>query len=101
LNEQLALRTQPVLAADFLREAHPAGPMFNEYGWGGYLSWTLYPDYPIYVDGRTDLYDEAFLLDYMQLASGAEQWALITSMFWAGIVIFASGCIATQCTGLP
>ena len=29
--------------------------MFNSYNWGGYLMFKL-PDYPVFVDGRTDLY---------------------------------------------
>jgi hypothetical protein len=73
-NAELALRAMPVAAVDFLRRERPAGPMFNEYAWGGYLAWSLYPDYPIYIDGRTDLYDEAFLLEYVRLVSGADDW---------------------------
>ena len=34
---------------------------------GGYLLWRLWPDYPVYVDGRTDLYDDAFLREYQSV----------------------------------
>jgi len=41
--------------------------MFNEYGFGGYLIWRLYPDKKVFIDGRAlepDVYDEYNLLAY-------------------------------------
>jgi hypothetical protein len=54
----------PIGAADWIAQHRPAGTMFNGYNLGGYLLWRLWPDYPVYVDGRTDLYDDAFLREY-------------------------------------
>ena len=31
------------------------GHMLNEFGYGGYLIFQLWPEYPAYIDGRTDL----------------------------------------------
>jgi len=69
-NQKFVAKTLPVAAAHFIAQAHPAGPMFNSYNWGGYFAWTLYPDYPVYVDGRTDLYDDAFLRGYLNVSVG-------------------------------
>jgi len=69
-NEKFVAQTLPVNAARFIAQTHPAGPMFNSYNWGGYLAWTLYPDYLVYVDGRTDLYDDAFLRGYLNVSLG-------------------------------
>ncbi len=63
----------PVAATDFLRESDLPGPMFNSYNWGGYLIWFL-PDEPVFVDGRTDLYGDEFLRQYLDTARGAEGW---------------------------
>lgn len=63
----------PVQVAEFIAAERPNGPMFNSYNWGGYLMFAL-PDYPVYVDGRTDLYGNEFLTRYLQTASGAEDW---------------------------
>ena len=49
---------------------HPARKLFNSYNFGGYLLWALYPDYPVYVDGRTDLYDDKFLRSYLSVMAG-------------------------------
>jgi hypothetical protein len=35
--------------------------MLNHYNWGGYFIWKLHPEYHVYIDGRADLYGDAFL----------------------------------------
>ncbi len=50
----------PASAAAYLLQNRLPGPIFNSYNWGGYLIWTLYPEYRVYIDGRTDLYDGPF-----------------------------------------
>jgi len=60
----------PAGAVAFIRENRPTGKLFNSYNIGGYLLYQLYPDYPVFVDGRTDLYDDAFLRQYLQAMNG-------------------------------
>ena len=67
-NEKQLAQTLPLGAAEYILRARPPGPLFNSYNFGGYLTWALYPDYPVYVDGRTDLYDDVFLRDYLRVA---------------------------------
>jgi len=43
----------PVGAAGFLLEHRPAGNLYNAYDWGGYLMWRLFPDYRVFIDGRS------------------------------------------------
>jgi hypothetical protein len=33
----------------------------NNYNWGGYFIWKLYPEYRVYIDGRADLYGDTFM----------------------------------------
>ena len=66
---QAERETLPVDAVNWIEANRPAGRMFNSYNWGGYLIWRLWPDAPVYVDGRTDLYDDAFLRDYLRVAA--------------------------------
>ena len=35
------------------------------YSWGGFLTWAL-PEYPVFIDGRTDLYGDAINLPYFK-----------------------------------
>jgi hypothetical protein len=49
-------RQFPSRAVAFLQAHPPSGRMFNDYDWGGYLIWRLYPAVPVFIDGRADLY---------------------------------------------
>jgi len=69
----------PVDGADWIAEQRPPGRLYNPYQWGGYLIWQLTPGpvgphYPVFVDGRADLYGDEFLLDYLDLAAAAPGW---------------------------
>jgi hypothetical protein len=58
----------PVRAADYIRRHPPTGAMFNAYGFGGYLVWALPPAYPVFIDGRGDLYEKAGVFaDYIRI----------------------------------
>src|SRR5205807_768653 len=60
----------PVDAVNYLRTHPVGGPLYNSFDWGGFLSFYM-PEYPVAIDGRTDLYGDA--MDSQFLASeGAE-----------------------------
>jgi hypothetical protein len=46
----------PVKALEFARTHSLTGPMLNDFVYGGYLMWAD-PDYPVFVDGRSDIYE--------------------------------------------
>ena len=46
----------PVGAVAFIEQHHLRGPIINAYGFGGYLIWAA-PEYPVFVDGRTDIFE--------------------------------------------
>ncbi len=80
----------PVAAVEFLQQEAPPGPIFNNYNWGGYIIWNL-PQYPVFVDGRTDLYDDDFLRQYLAIYSGAEGWEDKLDAFNINLVIVEPG----------
>ncbi|MBI5676802.1 MAG: hypothetical protein HZC48_13460 [Nitrospirae bacterium] len=43
----------PKNAADFLSKVEIKGNMYNEYGFGGYLTWRLYPEKMAFIDTRS------------------------------------------------
>ncbi|HEX8814823.1 MAG TPA: hypothetical protein VF753_04920 [Terriglobales bacterium] len=57
----------PAAAVAFIKAKHSPGPMFNHYDWGGYLIYQLYPDYPVFIDGRADVYGDAVMDDFFNL----------------------------------
>ncbi|TNF55112.1 tetratricopeptide repeat protein [bacterium] len=70
----------PKGAADFLDEVDIRGNMFNEYGFGGYLIWRLYPGRKVFIDGR--MLDESIYLDYQVVAYAVES----TVVSWEDII---------------
>ena len=64
----------PVAAVEFIRENRLPQPIFNEYGWGGYMIWKLQPDYRVYIDGRADVYGDAFMEEFLKTHDGIGDW---------------------------
>lgn len=71
---QLEGKRFPSAAVSFLTEQRPPGPLLNHYDWGGYLIWKLYPQYLVYVDGRADLYGDAFLYAHASSFYLTDDW---------------------------
>lgn len=51
----------PVGAANFIKENHIKGNIFNFFNSGAYLIYSLYPDCRVFIDGRTELYGDTLL----------------------------------------
>jgi hypothetical protein len=64
----------PEAAVEFMRIHRPPQPVYNEYGWGGYLIWKLYPDYRVYIDGRADVYGDAYVEEFLDTYAGEPGW---------------------------
>jgi hypothetical protein len=64
----------PMTAATFLQQHHPPGPMMNHYNWGGYFIWKLYPQYRVFMDGRADVYGDAFMTDFSACYYVTHDW---------------------------
>lgn len=80
----------PVDAIAHIRTTQPPGTLFNSYNWGGYLMFVL-PEYPVFVDGRTDLYGDAFLSDYIQTVTGRDGWQAMLVDYNVHTVLVESG----------
>jgi hypothetical protein len=63
----------PVEAVNWIIENQPQGRLFSSYNWGGYLIWAL-PEYPVFVDGRTDLYGDEIIGEWMHIVQAGENW---------------------------
>lgn len=77
VNQQAIMDQQPVQAVAVLRDRPSRGPLFNSYNWGGYVLWELFPSYLSFVDGRTDLFDDEILNDYLIAWSAKPGWELV------------------------
>jgi hypothetical protein len=52
----------PVAAIKAAKDAGLDGPVLNGYEWGGYL---IFAGIPAFIDGRSDMYRDAFIKDYV------------------------------------
>jgi hypothetical protein len=64
----------PKQAVDFVLAHKPPQPIYNEYVWGGYLIWKLYPNYRVYIDGRADVYGDDLLKEFLVIHDGMPTW---------------------------
>lgn len=76
----------PVSALEYLKAEQPAGRMFNSYNWGGYLQWVL-PEYPLFVDGRADLFQDEIISQWFQVALVQEGWQQVLDRWDVRLVL--------------
>jgi hypothetical protein len=64
----------PSAAVDFMQTHAVPQPIYNEYVWGGYLIWRIYPEYRVYIDGRADVYGDDFVKEFLDIHDGSRMW---------------------------
>jgi hypothetical protein len=79
----------PLQAVEYLRENRPIGRLFNSYNWGGYLLWAL-PEYPVFIDGRTDLYNDALIGQWLQVVKAEPGWQDILQRWDVHLILLES-----------
>ncbi len=80
----------PVRVSEYINEARPAGLMFNSYNWGGYLMFAA-PDFPVFVDGRTELYGDDFLTDHLRVTYLQSGWRDTLAAYDVSWVVVETG----------
>jgi len=79
--------TFPAGAVEFLKRERPPGPLFNDYGWGGYLIWRLYPDYRVWIDGRVAVYGPQHLAEFVEMIDVRPRWRETLDRRGIGLVL--------------
>jgi len=80
----------PVDAADYIEHNRLTGPLFNTYGWGGYLMWRL-PLLPVSIDGRSNLYGSARVERQRRTLSADPGWTQDPSITAARLILLPVG----------
>lgn len=62
----------PARAVQWIKDNQPRGRIFNSYNWGGYLTWEL-RDYPVFIDGRADLYGAQIISEWNEIVNGTDK----------------------------
>jgi hypothetical protein len=75
----------PVRAVEVVKEKGWSEPLYNDYGWGGYLIWAL--RMPVSIDGRAALHGDEQLNRSDATWSGQPEWASDPDLRKANLVI--------------
>lgn len=86
------IRTQleaqvPVAAVESMRSLPANGNLLNDYNWGGYILWELYPAFPTFVDGRTDVFSADVFEDYLAMWTAAPGWEALAERWDIGTAL--------------
>jgi tetratricopeptide (TPR) repeat protein len=73
----------PAAATDFVLAAGASPQIFHAMADGSYLTWAAKDRFPVYVDGRLEVYGESFVQDYLGVGlrdwqSFADRWKIDT-----------------------
>ncbi len=79
--------TYPAGALQYLREHNLSGNLFNLYEWGGYLVYHLYPQRSVFIDGRPDVYGDAFVDKYVQVTYLKPTWRAVLDQYNIDLVL--------------
>ncbi|HCT60347.1 MAG TPA: hypothetical protein DGA22_05630 [Acidobacterium sp.] len=75
----------PLQAVEFVKEKGYSGPLFNDYGWGGFLIWHL--RMPVSIDGRAAFYGIQRMNRSSQTWGGQPGWQDDANLKTARLVI--------------
>ena len=77
-------------AVDFLKREPITGNMFNDDEFGDYMIFTAWPQYRVFMDGRSDMYGKKIGNDYLRVANVQPDWKEILQKYSISWVVFGT-----------
>ena len=71
----------PKGAVKFVQDERINGKMFNNDEFGDYLIYAAWPEYKVFIDGRTDMYGAARVKEYLRVVTAAEGWQQVLDKY--------------------
>jgi hypothetical protein len=84
--DQTISREYPVDAVNYLRQYPVPGPLYNNFNWGGFLIFYM-PQYPVAIDGRTDLYGDDLVSHFYAIETADSSYETDERLNEAGVVL--------------
>jgi hypothetical protein len=78
----------PLAAVSFLQRENIAGNMFNSDEFGDYIIFAAWPQYRVFMDGRSDMYGEKLGIAYFKVANAQPGWKEVLKDYRIDWVIF-------------
>jgi hypothetical protein len=73
------------------RSGGSGGTLLNEYDWGGYLIWQLYPTYRVSIDGRMAVYGPARFAEHVTITELRPGWREALDRLDPAVAILRTG----------
>jgi len=71
----------PVAAVNWLEDHPQSGNLYNEFTWGGYIIYRLWPETKVFIDGQTDFYGTDLVQEYLTVLNARENWENILDKY--------------------
>ena len=84
----------PVSAVEYIRRSGNSGPIFNDYGWGGYLIWSLHKQ--VCIDGRASFQGDQRIARSIATWGGATDWMKDRDLLSSNLVLGPRGAPLSQ-----
>lgn len=94
LQERLS-SSLPVHAVETIKQQGWEGPLFNDYGWGGYLIWSFQK--PVSMYGRNTVYGVEKVLRSNATWNGLDGWDSDPDLLAANLIVAPGGAPLIQC----
>ena len=78
----------PVAAVEFLKKENITGNTFTHDGFGDYVIYAAWPQYKVFIDGRTDMYGAERMKEYLTLAHAMPGWKEIAEKYAFSAILF-------------
>jgi hypothetical protein len=85
--------TKPVAAVEFLEKENLKGNMFANDEFGDYIIYAAWPEYKVFVDGRSDMYGTEIMKEYLKVISIKPGWEEILNKYHINWIIYNSNTI--------
>jgi hypothetical protein len=80
----------PVAAVNFLKRENIKGNMYNSDQFGDYVIYAAWPQYKVFVDGRSDMYGSDRMKEYMKVALVQPGWKDVLAKYDINFTFFSA-----------
>jgi len=79
---------KPVAAVEFLKQEKILGNMFSNDEFGDYIIYAAWPEYRVFIDGRSDMYGEDRIKEYYKVSKAEPGWEQILDKYEINLVMY-------------
>ena len=81
-------KTKPVAAVEFLKKEPLKGNMFDNDEFGDYIIYAAWPEYKVFVDGRSDMYGVDIMKEYLKVITIKPGWEEVLQKYDVKWIIY-------------